>query len=103
MPVGDDDTVASSTPTTTVQGEGAYEASDDELGEHVALKFLRRGLSDDAIERFRREVKLTRRIVHHNVARMFDIGEHAGDKFLTMELVHGDALSKLVPSAPLPW
>jgi serine/threonine-protein kinase len=64
---------------------------------------LRRGLSDDAIERFRREVKLTRRIVHRNVARMFDIGEHAGDKFLTMELVDGESLARLAGGARLPW
>ena len=69
-----------------------YEAVDTELDERVALKVLRPGLSDDAIERFRREVKLTRRIQHRNVARMFDIGEHAGEKFLTMELVDGEPL-----------
>src|SRR4051812_8454387 len=56
-----------------------YEALDIELGERVALKVLRGGLTDEAgwsatIERFRREVKLTRRIQHRNVARMFDIG-----------------------------
>jgi len=78
-----------------------YEAIDIELDERVALKVLRPGMSEDAIERFRREVKLTRRIQHRNVARMFDIGEHHGEKFLTMELVAGEALK---PSGgPLPW
>src|SRR3954471_21967899 len=78
-----------------------YEAVDTELDERVALKVLRPGLTDDAIERFRREVKLTRRIQHRNVARMFDIGEHAGDRFLTMELVEGDSLSSLaMPMRP---
>jgi serine/threonine-protein kinase len=76
-----------------------YEAIDTELDERVALKVLRTGLTDDAIERFRREVKLTRRIQHRNVARMFDIGEHAGEKFLTMELVDGKPLEVQV----LPW
>jgi serine/threonine-protein kinase len=118
MSVGDDDTVAGSQPTTQdgaladtevvagrykivrwLGGGGmgrVYEALDTELGERVALKMLRGGLSDDAIERFRREVRLTRRIVHRNVARMFDIGEHGGDKFLTMELVDGDPLTRLI-------
>src|SRR5205814_1531279 len=69
-------------------GMGAvYAAIDTELEEQVALKVLRAGLSDDAVERFRREVRLTRRIQHRNVARMFDIGDHSGSKFLTMELV----------------
>src|SRR5215470_14257914 len=70
-----------------------YEALDTELDERVALKVLRGGLTDEAIERFRREVKLTRRIKHRNVARMFDIGEHRSDKFLTMELIDGAPLT----------
>jgi len=78
-----------------------YEAVDIELDERVALKVLRPGLSEDAIERFRREVKLTRRIQHRNVARMFDIGEHRGEKFLTMELVAGESLK--TSGTPMPW
>ncbi len=78
-----------------------YEAVDTELDEKVALKVLRSGLTDDAIERFRREVKLTRRIQHRNVARMFDIGEHGRERFLTMELVAGEPLR--VDTTPLPW
>src|SRR5688500_3084761 len=66
-----------------------YEAVDTELGERVALKTLNSDLAAAAIERFRREVRLTRKIQHPNVARMFDIGEHGGERFLTMELVEG--------------
>src|SRR5258706_16279033 len=116
---GDDDTVAGSAPsisfgpTSGIEeadlvagrykivrwlGSGGmgrvYEARDTELDERVALKVLRTGLTDEAIERFRREVRLTRRVQHRNVARMFDIGEHAGEKFLTMELVDGLPLGK---------
>ena len=80
-----------------------YEAYDRELGEKVALKVLNSGLSEEAIERFRREVRLTRRIQHRNIARMFDIGEHAGDRFLTMELVDGVSLAREVSSRPLAW
>jgi len=80
-----------------------YEAHDRELGEKVALKVLNSGLSEEAIERFRREVRLTRRIQHRNIARMFDIGEHAGDRFLTMELVDGVSLAREVSSRPLAW
>ena len=122
---GDDDTLASapSTEDGSVRPEGAelvagryrivrwlggggmgrvYEAFDTELDERVALKVLSSGLSEEAVERFRREVKLTRRIVHRNVARMFDIGEHHGDRFLTMELVDGAPLTRLL-GEPLPW
>jgi eukaryotic-like serine/threonine-protein kinase len=72
-----------------------YRARDLELDEVVALKMLRREVASDPeqVERFRREVKLARRISHRNVARTFDIGEHAGDKFLTMEFVDGESLA----------
>src|SRR5512147_2112081 len=129
MPVGgDDDTLASSLPTldgsTTITTDGSelvggryrivrwlggggmgrvYEALDTELDERVALKVLKAGLTDDAIERFRREVKLTRRIQHRNVARMFDIGEHNGEKFLTMELVDGEPLTRQIGEKPMEW
>jgi serine/threonine-protein kinase len=79
-----------------------YEAVDDELGERVALKMLRGGLTEEALERFRREVRLTRRIQHRNVARMYDIGDHEGEKFLTMELVDGEPLTRRV-GRPMPW
>jgi serine/threonine-protein kinase len=80
-----------------------YAATDLELGVQVALKMLRSGLDGEALERFRREVRLTRRIQHPNVARMFDIGVHGDDKFLTMELVEGDSLAQLAGGRALAW
>ncbi len=72
-----------------------YRARDLELDEVVALKMLRGEVAANPgqIERFRREVKLARRISHPNVARTFDIGEHDGEKFLTMEFVDGESLA----------
>ncbi len=80
-----------------------YRVRDTELDEIVALKMLQRELvsSPDMNERFRREVKLARRVTHPNVARMFDIGEDHGEKFLTMELVDGEPLAHLVQRGPL--
>jgi eukaryotic-like serine/threonine-protein kinase len=75
-----------------------YKARDLELDELCALKVLRPELSGapGVIERFRREVKLARRVTHPNVARVFDIGERGGEKILTMELIDGEALSALL-------
>jgi eukaryotic-like serine/threonine-protein kinase len=74
-----------------------YRAHDRELDEVVALKVLKEELaSAGLIERFRREVKLARRVTHKNVARTYDIGEHAGDRFLTMEFVEGEMLGALL-------
>jgi serine/threonine protein kinase len=53
-----------------------YRALDIELGETVALKVLRREVVSlpRVLDRFRAEVRLSRRITHRNVARMYDIG-----------------------------
>lgn len=75
-----------------------YRARDRELDELVALKMLKKQIaaSPGILERFRQEVKLARRVTHRNVARTFDIGEHAGGKFLTMELVDGEMLGAML-------
>ena len=79
-----------------VGGMGAvYKVRDRELDEIVALKMLKREIADSPgiVERFRREVKLARRVTHPNVARTFDLGEHEGERFLTMEYVEGESLA----------
>jgi serine/threonine-protein kinase len=65
----------------------------DELlgGEPVALKLLDH-TSAAALERFRREVLLARRITSPHVARTHDLGAHEGLSYLTMELVVGRSL-----------
>ncbi len=89
-----------------VGGMGSvYRARDLELDELVAVKVLRRELvsQPEILERFRREVKLARRVTHTNVARVFDIGEHGGEKFITMELVEGESLgARLTREGALP-
>jgi serine/threonine-protein kinase len=78
-----------------------YLARDIELDETVALKMLTHATDEDIIA-FRDEVKLARRVTHANVARTFDIGEHLGTRFLTMEHVAGGSLRRLLSSARLP-
>lgn len=76
------------------------EALDQELGEHVALKFLRPELHADplASERFRREIKLARKVTHPNVCRVFDVGHAEIDgrhaAFLSMQLLSGETLAQ---------
>src|SRR5262245_25795009 len=55
-----------------------YEAEDLELGERVALKTIgTHAVSRDrALERFKREIRLARKVTHPNVCRMFDLGLH---------------------------
>jgi serine/threonine-protein kinase len=75
-----------------------YKVRDQELDEIVALKVIRREIaaSADAVSRFRREAKLARMVTHKNVARTFEFGEHAGERFLTMELVDGASLGERI-------
>ena len=77
-----------------------YEVDDLELKSRVALKTIApaRAASPRQIERFRKEIQLSRRVSHPNVCRVFDLGRHKDEKrgevlFLTMELVAGQTLS----------
>lgn len=92
-----------------------FEAFDQELGEHVALKFLRPELHADplASERFRREIKLARKVAHPNVCRVYDVGHAEIDgrhvAFLSMQLLSGETLAQrlarrgsLTPAEALP-
>ena len=75
-----------------------YRADDLRLGQPVALKFLAESLARDgaALARFHREVSVARRISHRHVCRVYDIGEHAGLQFLSMESIAGEELSSLL-------
>jgi serine/threonine protein kinase/tetratricopeptide (TPR) repeat protein len=82
-------------------GMGAvYRVRDREVDEVVALKLLDlAAATPDAIERFRREVRLARRITHRNAARTYDLGEWTAPaqvfRYLTMEYVDGESLREL--------
>ena len=76
-----------------------YKALDRELGEVVALKTMRPDAIDgepNALERFRSEIRLARRISHRNVVRTYDIGEAGGVHFISMEYVTGTSLRDLI-------
>lgn len=80
-----------------------YEALDLVLGEPVALKFLLGAAHDPiAIERFRREIRLARRLSHPNIVRVYDLGEERGTVYLSMELLHGLSLRALPRAALSP-
>jgi serine/threonine-protein kinase len=75
-----------------------YKAEDLKLKQVVALKFLPEALALDggALARFHNEVRITRQISHPNVCRVYDIGEVAGQHFLSMEFIDGEDLSALL-------
>ena len=76
-----------------------YKAVDRELGEVLAIKTLKpEFLKDDptALERFKSEIRLARKISHRNVVRTHDLGERDGLYFITMEFVEGTSLKQLI-------
>ena len=76
-----------------------YKAIDRELGETIAIKTLKSDfMAQDptALERFRGEIRLARKISHRNVVRTHDIGESGGVYYITMEFVEGKSLKDLI-------
>ncbi len=80
-----------------------YEADDQELHEHVAVKTIRPEIlvQPNAMARFKREVHLARQVTHPNVCRIFDLFRHKQNRdyiqeeavFISMELLNGRTLA----------
>ncbi|HEX6097369.1 MAG TPA: protein kinase [Thermoanaerobaculia bacterium] len=79
-----------------------YEAEDLELRGTVALKTIRPEVAEDevAVERFRREIQIARKVTHPNVCRVFDVSHDqsggADVMFVTMELLEGRTLREAI-------
>jgi serine/threonine-protein kinase len=79
-----------------------YKAVDTQLDEVVAIKTLPGDVmtrSPEDLERFKREIRLARKITHRNVLRTYDYGEAEGVYFISMEFVRGYTLSELLDEA----
>jgi len=80
-----------------------YRARDSRLGRDVAIKVLPEHLTRDAdlLARLGREARAVAVLNHPNIVTLHSI-EQAGDtRFLTMELVEGESLAKLIPPGGL--
>jgi serine/threonine-protein kinase len=75
-----------------------YRADDLKLGQPVALKFLPRDVEHDRerLDRFLTEVRLSLRVTHPNVCRVFDVAAVDGRHFISMEYVDGEDLASLL-------
>jgi len=78
-----------------------FKAYDHKISEVIALKLIRPEISaqDKAIERFKNELKFTRKITHRNICRMYDLGEEDYVYYITMEYVAGEDLKRFVKRA----
>src|SRR5262245_45544467 len=81
-----------------------YRARHLRLGRPVALKMLLAGdcagPSDRA--RFQREAEAVANLRHANIVQVYDVGEHDGRPYFTMELVEGGSLAEKLAGVPQP-
>lgn len=84
-------------------GDGAmgrvYRAKDETTGRTVALKLVHRHLAMHAqlVERFKREMTITRSLTHPTVVDVIDVGSTPqGVPYLVMELIEGQSLDAIL-------
>jgi TolB-like protein/tetratricopeptide (TPR) repeat protein len=88
-------------------GEGGmgvvYRALDRKLGREVALKLLPDEVAGDParIERLTREARAVAGLNHPNIVTIHSIEESGGRHYITMELVRGQSLDRLIGPAGL--
>jgi serine/threonine-protein kinase len=86
-------------------GMGAvFRAEDPRLERDVALKVLHGGplLDESARRRLRLEARALSRLLHPNIATLFDLDSEAGVDFLVLEFVAGRTLADTLAEGPLP-
>lgn len=89
-------------------GEGGmgevYRATDPRLGRDVAIKVLPPTLTNDAerLARFEREARTVARLNHPNIVVIYSVEQDQGVPFITMELVEGQDLSRVITTGGLP-
>jgi eukaryotic-like serine/threonine-protein kinase len=81
-----------------------YRATDTKLGRDVALKVLPAEMARDPerLARFRREARAVAALNHPHIVTIFSVEEANGIHFLTMELVDGQSLDRLIVEDGLP-
>ena len=79
-------------------GFGAvYQARRKKDGAQVAIKVMlsQADATEDAVQRFKREMKVNRELDHPNIVRFIESGSHKGAFYFVMELCDGGSLMDL--------
>ena len=89
-------------------GEGGmgvvFRAEDPRLERDVALKVMKQDAlhDEDSKRRFRLEARALSRLLHPNIATLFDFDSDRGVDFLVLEFVPGESLARTLANGPLP-
>jgi serine/threonine protein kinase/WD40 repeat protein len=75
-----------------------YEAVQESLGRHVALKLLpHQKFRDERLRlRFEREARAAARLHHTNIVPVFGVGEHECQPYYSMQFIHGLGLDEVI-------
>ncbi|MFI5457674.1 MAG: protein kinase [Isosphaerales bacterium] len=75
-----------------------YEAVQESLGRHVALKILplTGRLSSTQLQRFKLEACSAGRLHHGNIVPVYGVGEHEGVHYYAMQFIHGHGMDAIV-------
>ncbi len=75
-----------------------YEAIQESLGRHVALKLLPPEVIRDRLqlERFQREAQTVARLHHPHIVPVFGVGAHQGIHYYAMQFIDGVSLDKVL-------
>jgi WD40 repeat protein/serine/threonine protein kinase len=79
-----------------------FRASQVRLNRLVALKMIRAGVHAEAeqLTRFRAEAEAVARVQHPCIVQIYEVGEHEGLPFLSLELVDGHSLAERLGGTP---
>src|SRR4051794_39816112 len=88
-------------------GRGAmgvvYKARQVQAGRLVALKMIRAGAhaGPDELARFQREAEAIAHLQHPHIAQVYEVGEHEGLPFFSLEFCPGGSLERKLSGTPL--
>ena len=81
---------------------GVYLGHDNMLDRRVAIKVMLKSYGDDPtfVERFKKEAQAAAKLSHPNIAQVYEFDLFEGQPYISMELVSGGSLDKMMEKNP---